>query len=74
MVEEAGDGEGADAAVFRGEGGEIFAVSDAFVEVADEDTFFARSAGIDDDGARLHIFRKNQVRGTRCRDDYITLI
>ena len=46
MVEEAGDGEGADAADLGGDGGEIFSLADTVGEVTLEDAFFAGSAGI----------------------------
>lgn len=55
MVEEGGDGEGADATDFGGEG-EVLAGAGGGVEVAPEDAVFAGGAGVDDGGAWFEHF------------------
>ena len=54
MVEEAGDGEGADTAGNRGDGGEVGALSDLWGDVALKDAFFGGGASVDQDGARFN--------------------
>lgn len=71
MVEEAGDGEGTDAADFGGDGGEVGAVAEAVGDIAFQDAFFAGGAGVDDDGAGGNELVRNQPRYTRCAYDYI---
>jgi len=50
MVEEAGDGEGADAASGGGDGGEVGATMDVVGDIAFQDAVFAGGAGVDKNG------------------------
>ena len=66
VVEEGGDSEGADAAGFWGDGGEIFSVSDFVGEITFEDAIFRGGAGVDNDGAWGDVIVRNQPRCARC--------
>lgn len=66
MVEEGGDGEGADAAGFWCDG-EVLAVAGVWVEVAFYDAGFAGGAGVNDGGADTEHGRSNKTGNTsRC--------
>lgn len=72
MVEEGGDGEGADAAGFWGES-EVLAEAGGGAEVACQVAVFAGGAGVDDGGADAKHGRSNETGyASRCHD-YIKL-
>ena len=62
MVEEAGDGEGADAAGDRGDGGEVGAGANFIGDVAFKVAVFAGGAGIDNDCAGFNHATSNEIR------------
>ena len=74
VVEEAGDGEWADAAEFWGDGGKIGAGADGFVEIAFNDAVFASSASVDKNGTRFDIIIRNQARDARSCYNYIKIL
>ena len=73
VVEEAGDGERADAADGGSDGGEVGAGSDVAFDVADENTFFGGGAGVDDDCAGAN-HRTIDEAGDAGGGDYYVII
>lgn len=59
VFEKAGDSEGADAADFWSDGGEVSAGADSFLEISFDDAIFRCGASIHDDCARFDVIVKN---------------
>ncbi len=74
MIKKAGDGEGADAADLGGDGGEVGAAADNVGDIAFQDSVFAGSASIDDNGARFDEIIRNQTGNASRSYNYIKLL
>ena len=74
MIEEAGDGEGANATDGGSESEEVGSLSNLFCKIAFQDTVFRGGAGVDDGSAGFYHRISNQPRSPRGCDDYIILV
>ena len=73
MVEDAGDGHGADATDDRGDSGEVGARADIFGEVAFQYSAFGGGASIDDDATGRNHIRSDETGDAGGGDDEIVI-